>query len=107
LRSFVAGFEDTEYYDWYLHQVSASKGLLYQELDRLRVRYWPSAANFVLADLGNDARRIIDALGARQVYVRDRSQDPASPGCVRITTGVVQHTQAFVNALEEVLCGAA
>jgi histidinol-phosphate/aromatic aminotransferase/cobyric acid decarboxylase-like protein len=39
--------------------------------------------------------------------VRDKSRDAACPGCVRITTGVVEHTQACVNALEEVLCGAA
>ena len=46
-------------------------------------------------------------LAARGVHVRDKSRDPACPGCVRITTGVVEHTQACIDALEEVLCGAA
>jgi len=103
----TTGLADTEYYEWYLDQVRASKTLLYLALDRLGLRYWPSAANFVLVEFGDDARRVIDALTARQVYVRDRSRDPACSGCVRVTTGVVEHTQAFVSALEEVLCGAA
>lgn len=103
----AAAFDDTEYYAWYLAQVRASKDLLYQALDRLNVRYWQSAANFVLVHFGDDAVRVIDALAAKQIYIRDRSRDPASPGCVRVTTGVVEHTQQFVNALEEVLCGAA
>jgi histidinol-phosphate aminotransferase len=103
----AAAFDDTEYYAWYLDQVRASKALLYRALDRLGVRYWESAANFVLVHFGDDAGRVIDALAAKQIYIRDRSRDAASPGCVRVTTGVVEHTQLFVTALEEVLCGAA
>ena len=103
----TAGLGDSEYYEWYLGQVRASKAMLYQALDRLGLRYWPSAANFVLVELGKDVSRIVDALAARQMFVRDRSRDHACAGCVRITTGVVEHTQAFVTALEEVLCGAA
>jgi histidinol-phosphate aminotransferase len=102
-----AAIEDTEYYDWYLAQAEASKALLYQALDRLGIRYWPSAANFVLADFGPRARRVVDGLAARQIFVRDRSRDPACPGCVRITAGIVEHTRTCINALEEVLCGAA
>lgn len=103
----TAAFEDTDYYGWYLDQVRASKALLYAALDRLGVRYWQSAANFVLVHFGDDATRVMEALTAKRIYVRDRSRDPSSPGCVRVTTGVVEHTQAFINALEEVLCGAA
>lgn len=103
----TAAFDDLEYYDWYLDQVRESKALLYAALDRLNVRYWRSAANFVLADFGADAARVIEGLAARGVLVRDRTRDPASPGCVRVTTGVVRHTQTLIDALEEVLCDAA
>jgi histidinol-phosphate aminotransferase len=102
-----AALEDTAYYTWYLDQVRTSKGLLYAALDRCKVRYWKSDANFVFADFSQDARRVVDGLAARQIHVRDKSRDPACPGCLRITTGVVDHTQACINALEEVLCGAA
>jgi histidinol-phosphate aminotransferase len=98
---------DTAYYDWYVAQVRESKAILYDTLDRLRVRYWTSAANFVLADFGTEAGRVIAGLAARQVYVRDRSRDPGCEGCVRITTGIVEHTRTCLEVLEEVVCGAA
>jgi histidinol-phosphate aminotransferase len=63
-------------------------------------------ANFVLVDGGSRARDIVDGLIARGVLVRDRSTDPYSPHCFRITTGVVEHTAHAVRALEE-LCGRA
>lgn len=101
-----AALDDFEYYEWYLDQVGASKALLYAALDRLSVRYWPSAANFVLADFGPSARKVIEGLAVRQVFVRDRSRDPDCPGCLRITAGVVEHTRTCIAALEEVLCAA-
>lgn len=102
-----AALEDADYYEWYCEQVRASKALLYEALGRLGVRHWTSAANFVLADFGREARRIVSGLAARQVIVRDRSGDAGCPGCVRITAGVVDHTRTCISALEEVLCAEA
>jgi histidinol-phosphate aminotransferase len=102
-----AAIDDTAYYTWYLDQVRTSKTLFYAALDRLNVKYWKSEANFVFVDFGAAAQRVVDGLTARQIHVRDKSKDPACPRCLRITTGVVEHTQACIKALEEVLCGAA
>ncbi|HET7220256.1 MAG TPA: histidinol-phosphate transaminase [Vicinamibacterales bacterium] len=103
----TAGLEDEEYFRWYLSQVEQSKVKLYEALTRLGIRHWQSAANFVLADFGDRAPRVVEGLTARHVFVRDKSRDPACPGCVRMTTGVVAHTDRLIAALEEVLCGAA
>jgi histidinol-phosphate aminotransferase len=102
-----AAFADVEYFEWYLAQVRESRALLCRALDRLRIKYWPSAANFVLARFGGDLDRVIAGLAARQIVIRDRSRDHGCAGCARITTGVVEHTRRAVEALEEVLCGAA
>jgi histidinol-phosphate aminotransferase len=99
----VAGLEDVDYYNWYLAEVRASKALLYDVLDRRHIKYWPSAANFVLARFGEQASEVVEQLKARHVFVRDKSRDPACPGCLRITTGVVEHTRTLVDALEEIL----
>jgi histidinol-phosphate aminotransferase len=99
----VAGLEDVDYYNWYLAEVRASKALLYEALDRRQIQYWPSAANFVLARFGEQASEVVEGLKARDVFVRDKSRDPACPGCLRITTGVVEHTRVLVDALEEIL----
>ena len=102
-----AAFADTEYHDWYLAQVRESRALLCDALDRLGVKYWPSAANFVLARFGPGLGRVIDGLAEREIVIRDRSRDPGCAGCARITTGVLEHTRRCIDALEEVLCGAA
>jgi histidinol-phosphate aminotransferase len=96
---------DDAHYEWYCGQVEESKRLLYDALDRLRVDFWTSAANFVLARFGSRNREAIDGLAARGIHVRDRSKDRGCDGCARITAGVVEHTQACIAALEEVLCG--
>jgi histidinol-phosphate aminotransferase len=99
----TAALDDVEYYDWYRDQVRQSRALLYSTLDAAGMPFWRSDANFVLARFGDRAREIAAGLAARGVHVRDKSQDPACPGCLRITTGVVEHTQACIRALEEVL----
>ena len=41
---------------------------------------------------------------ARGIFVRNRSGEPGCEGCVRITAGVVEHTERCLAALEEILC---
>ena len=99
-----AAFGDVDYYDWYLGQVDESRALLAAALSRLGVKFWPTAANFVLAYFGDRSASVVAGMSARGITVRDRSQDPGCAGCVRITAGVVAHTQACIAALAEVLC---
>ncbi len=98
-----AAFADTDYYDWYLAQVVQSKRLLYAAFDRLGISYWESSANFVLARFERDSATLVRELSERGVHVRDRSRDAGCAGCLRITAGVVEHTQAFISALGELL----
>jgi len=107
VAALAAALEDIEYHRWYLEQVRKSKALLYEAFDRAGIRFWRSDANFVLAHVGGRASAIVAGLAARGIHVRDKSRDPACPGCIRITTGVVEHTQACIRALEEVLCAEA
>jgi len=101
-----AALADRQHYETYLRAAAQSKVLIYQALDRLGVPYWRSATNFVLARFGDAAPRVAAGLQAKGIYVRDRSSDVACRGCVRITTGIVEHTQECIAAIEEVLCGA-
>jgi histidinol-phosphate aminotransferase len=98
-----AALTDREFTPWSVAQATASKQLIYDACDRLGLRYWRSAANFVLIDGGARVRELVDGLIARGVLVRDRTKDPATPRCFRITAGVVEYTQQAVAVLEE-LC---
>jgi histidinol-phosphate aminotransferase len=100
VQALRAALTDSDFRPWYLAQAAASKQLLYRALDQAGLRYWKSAANFVLVDGGDRARELVDGMIARGVLVRDRTHDPYCANCFRITTGVVEHTQKAVEALE-------
>jgi len=102
-----AALSDQDYVDDYLQQVKASKALLYAACDRMRLKYWPSDANFVLVRVGSRIDDVIAGALARGVYLRNRSTEPGCEGCLRIATGIVEHTKRGIAAIEEVLCGAA
>jgi histidinol-phosphate aminotransferase len=90
----------------YLAQVEQSKALVYAACDRLGLQYWKSAANFVLVRAGDRLDAILDTAVAHKIYLRDRSSEPGCEGCLRVATGVVEHTRRFIDVLEEVLCAA-
>jgi histidinol-phosphate aminotransferase len=102
LTAVQAALEDTDFLPRYAAEVAESRELLYAACRRLGLQYWESAANYVLVRVG-DTTPFIQALSARRIHVRDRSKDPATPGCVRITTGVLEHTSAAIAALESVM----
>ena len=98
-----AALTDTEYVPWSVAQATESKALLYEVLTRVGLKYWTSAANFVLVHGGDRTPDLVRGLIARGVLVRDRSTEPGCAGCFRVTAGVVEHTRKAVAALEE-LC---
>lgn len=104
VASLTAALDDTAYVDEYVRQVRESKALLYAACDRLGLGYVPSDANFVLVRAGARRLDLIAGLEARNIYVRDRHTQPGCAGCIRITTGVVEHTRLCVEAMEEILC---
>ncbi len=95
-----AALKDPDFRAWYLAQAAESKALVYAACERAGLKHWKSAANFVLIDGGTRARALIDGLIANGVLVRDRTRDPATPNCFRLTTGVVEHTRHAVDTLE-------
>ena len=101
-----AALEDPSHLEEYFRQVTESKALLYAACDRLGLTYWKSAANFVLVHAGDRAAELVKGAAERGVYLRDRSTEPGCDGCVRIATGIVEHTRRCVAVMEEVLCAA-
>ena len=87
-----AALADTGFLPAYVAAVADSRTRLYAACDRLGIEYWTSAANFVLMRVGPRAPEVVAHLAAAGVHVRDRSRDPYSPGCIRVTAGVTAHT---------------
>jgi histidinol-phosphate aminotransferase len=93
-----AAIQDTEYVKQYVAEVLQSREDVCRGLDKLGIRYFPSQANFVLMQLGDQAIPIRDALRERDILVRDRSYE--IPGCVRVTLGTRFSTVRFLADLE-------
>ena len=104
LAAMHAALEDTAFLPRYAAQVQASRERLYDACRRLGLEYWESAANYVLVRVG-DTTPFMNALRERRVHVRDRSADPMTPGCIRVTAGLLAHTDAAIEALESVMAG--
>ena len=102
-----AALGDQAHLDAYRAQVRASKARVYAVCDRLGLGYWPSEANFVLVRVGDRATAIVEALRQRRIFVRDRSSEPGCAGCIRITAGILAHTEQALAALEDILCAVA
>ena len=101
-----AALGDLDYLRRYLAEVAESKQLLYAACDRLGLTYFPSRSNFVLVCAGDRLDALVKGAFDRGVYLRDRSTEPGCAGCLRIATGVVEHTRRAVAVMEEVLCAA-
>jgi histidinol-phosphate aminotransferase len=101
----MAALDDTEFLPQYAAQVAESRTRLYAACRALGLEFWESAANYVMVRVGDAVGLFVDALAARGVHVRDRSKDPTTPGCIRITAGMTAHTDAAIEALESVVAG--
>lgn len=100
LAALFAALDDEEYVAWYQAEVRRSREVTYALCERLGAPYWRSDANFVLVRVGPRAPALAAALAERGVHVRDRSSQSGCDGCLRLTTGVVAHTEAALAALE-------
>ena len=94
---------DGEYISSYVEQVNAGRTKLENELQRARIEWWPSEANFVLMRIGERHREFVVAMRQRGILVRDRSSDPGCEGCVRITLGTGEQTERLLAAFREVV----
>lgn len=101
----IAAIEDEDYRADYLRQVTESKAMLYAACQAWGLQYWPSDGNFVLVRTGAHTAAVLEGVRARGMYLKDRSSEPGCAGCIRITTGVVEHTRRLITAMEDILCG--
>jgi histidinol-phosphate aminotransferase len=86
-----------------IREFRKSRVALIAGLAELGIEQFPSAANFILTNMGERAKHVVRGLWERGILVRDRSTDFGGQGYVRITIGTVQQTRRVLRALKEVL----
>lgn len=97
-----AAVRDPGFLRRYTREVLQSRAMLEKGLVRLGARIYPSSANFVLADFGPAAPRLVRALERKGILVRGRRDFPR-PGFVRISAGTRADTRQLLRAMEGIL----
>lgn len=103
LACLPAAIGDKSYLSWYVAEVLAARAEFEAALDDVGVRWWPSAANFVLVEIGAKHAEFVRRMNAAGVLVRDRSSDPGCDGRVRITVGTREQMHHAAVALREAI----
>jgi histidinol-phosphate aminotransferase len=98
----LAALDDTAFIRKAQRVVSEGKKYLYSELDRLKINYIPSAANFILIDLKQNGLKIFNKLLKEGIIVRDMRQYGLN-NFIRVTVGTKKENKKFVEALKKVL----
>jgi histidinol-phosphate aminotransferase len=86
-----------------LREFHRSRNELRRGLTGLGVQFFPSAANFILLDLGDRAKEVVASLARLGTLIRDRSSDFGGQGYVRITIGTLSQTRRVLRQLKQSL----
>ncbi len=100
LKCACVAIRHREYVRRYVDEVRANRAGLCRRLDAMGVPYVPSAANFVLTRVGEQAPEIAGRLREEGILVRDWSYDPHLKGYLRFTIGSSAQTRRLCEELE-------
>ena len=82
--------------------VSRGRQYLYRKFTQMKLRFVPSEANFILVDIGYDAKKVCGALLKRGIIVRAMTAY-GFPNHIRVTIGTRFELMRFLHALKRVL----
>jgi histidinol-phosphate aminotransferase len=104
--SIVAGsaaLEDLDFVSHYVGLVRDNKGYLEKELTNLGVKTYPSDANFIIANFGEDSNHVYEQLSEKDILVKDVSNQPMLEGCLRIAIGTKTQMVTLIKELRNIL----
>ena len=84
----------------YINEVKRLRLWLAAELQKLGVRSFPSAGNFLLANFGPEGPALFRKLEKRGILLRERTKD-MGPGFVRISIGTSSEMKKLLNVIRK------
>ncbi len=106
IEAAIAALSDTDFIEKTVTTVQTEKAFLYEELDKLPLKYWKSQGNFILTKPTMKDRDFEAKMQREGIMVRPVAGFGA-PGCVRVTIGHRESSKAFIAGLESVLAAEA
>ena len=98
----LAALDDLAYVEKTLKLVHAGLDYLFDGLDRLRVKYFPTQTNFFLIDVETNADAVYEDMLKQGVIVRSMTSY-GFPEYIRLTVGLESENARFLEALAKVL----
>ncbi len=94
----IAALEDDEFIRQTVEMIHREKHFLYNELDKLGVKYWKTQANFILVKADMPTNEFEELMLQEGVMVR-LADSFGALGCVRVTIGQRDANEAFLRGL--------
>lgn len=98
----IAALDDEEHVKASVELNEKCKGYLYTALDSMKIKYYPTFANFILIDTGKKSEAVFQALLKLGVIVRPMKH-PRINTCIRVTIGTMEQNRTFIDKLKQVL----
>lgn len=98
----IAALDDVDFMNQTLATVHQGLDFLYAELDKRRLPYFPTQANFFLIDVGGAADEVFEQMLGHGVIVRSMYAY-GYPNYIRINAGLPEENSRFLEVLDIVL----
>jgi histidinol-phosphate aminotransferase len=99
LAAAEAAVGDSKTMKLYVKNILRTRAWFEKELDKLNVKTWSSAGNFLLADFGPRASEMCSRLQAQGILLRDRAKD-IGPGIVRVSIGTQKEMERLLKLIK-------
>ena len=100
LECLQAALSDRKFVGDYVAQVRETREWFAKQIEELGFKVWPSFANFVLVNFGEQKAKILEQMSEWGIALRDR---PDCEGCVRVTIGRQKEMEVVVMGLKQIL----
>jgi len=94
--------DDQKFVEQYVGEVIQNREIMKKQLSSLRVKVFPSSANFLICDFGEKCEEVYFKLKERGILVRNRTKDPLLKGCLRIGVGTRKQCEKVIFELKEI-----
>ncbi|NVM20984.1 MAG: histidinol-phosphate transaminase [Desulfobacterales bacterium] len=100
----LAALNDDAFFTETLGLVHEGLDFLYEQIDIMGLRYFPSQTNFFLIDVQQDANEVFEKMLGMGVIVRPMAAY-GYPACIRVNVGLPEENRRFIETLKEALSG--
>jgi len=98
----VAALDDDKFLEETLTLIHSGIEYLYNEIERLGLKFFPTQTNVVLIDMAMDADEVFERMLRKGVIVRSMTSYDY-PEYIRVNAGLARENERFIRALEDVI----